>query len=327
MTSRLEIKWKLDGFVDEQRYYRSETPIDINNLPEPNAIIDSESREYIDTDIELDKNYFLSISSVKNNNEKISENKFASTFRIGLLINQIFIDDSKGCAYDFNDLSTMYQDKQKTIKVTDINQPVGFVFDKSGNGNNLISDGSNRPILKKDSQTNSYYLSFENNKYMECQELNLSGSAEINVFHGMKIYNSTSIQVFSELSVDYNNNTGSFVFFKSNSDLTHSMRSPYSLVSTPIQSNIKYVISSYSNRLNQNNKIEYIRINKNNTPLIRQYDETIGNFENNRFFIGARAGNQFYSNSDFYSFILICKKLEMSKVEEIELSISTLMGI
>ncbi|CEI54450.1 hypothetical protein [Acinetobacter bereziniae] len=327
MTNRLEIKWKLDGFVDEQRYYCSETPLDISNLPDPKVILDAEARSYVDTEIEADRTYFLVIGSVKNNTEKMSDNKFVSTFKIGSLIDQIFVDGSKGCAYDFNDLSTMYQDKQKTIKVTDINQPVGFVFDKSGNGNNLISDGGDRPILKKDNQSNSYYLSFDNNKYMECQNLNLSGSTEINVFHGINIFNSSSTQVFSELSADYNNYNGSFIFYKSNSDFIHSMRSPYSVASAQIQSTNKCVISSYSNRLNQSNKIEYIRINKSNISLIRQLDGTTGNFENNRFFIGARAGNQFYSNSDFYSFILICKKLEMSKVEEIELSISTLMGI
>ena len=38
MTNRLELSWKLDGFIGEQRYYCSETPIDVNNLPVPKAI-------------------------------------------------------------------------------------------------------------------------------------------------------------------------------------------------------------------------------------------------------------------------------------------------
>ncbi|RLL31774.1 hypothetical protein D9K80_14640, partial [Acinetobacter cumulans] len=37
-TNRLELNWKLDGFVDEQRYYCSETAIDPLNLPPHKAI-------------------------------------------------------------------------------------------------------------------------------------------------------------------------------------------------------------------------------------------------------------------------------------------------
>lgn len=33
MTNRLEINWKLDGDIDEQRYYCSETPIGCFLLP------------------------------------------------------------------------------------------------------------------------------------------------------------------------------------------------------------------------------------------------------------------------------------------------------
>ncbi len=52
MTNRLELNWKLDGFADEQRYYCSESPIDINNLPLPKAVIAGNVRTYVDTDIE-----------------------------------------------------------------------------------------------------------------------------------------------------------------------------------------------------------------------------------------------------------------------------------
>lgn len=44
MTNRLELNWSLDGFVDEQRYYCSETPIDSENLPAPKVILDGEAR-------------------------------------------------------------------------------------------------------------------------------------------------------------------------------------------------------------------------------------------------------------------------------------------
>lgn len=72
MTNRLEIKWKLDGFVDEQRYYRQNTHIDVENLPAPFSLLVGSAREYIDYDIELYEKYYIIFSSVLSSNEKFS---------------------------------------------------------------------------------------------------------------------------------------------------------------------------------------------------------------------------------------------------------------
>ena len=75
MTNRLELNWSLDGFVDEQRYYCSETPIDIENLPVPKAIFAGDVRTHIDSDCVAGKKYYLRIGAVKNNLEKMSDEK------------------------------------------------------------------------------------------------------------------------------------------------------------------------------------------------------------------------------------------------------------
>ena len=72
MTNRLELNWKVDGFVDEQRYYCSETPIDIENLPVPKSVLAGDVRTYADTSIEAGKTYNFCVSSVKNGTEKLS---------------------------------------------------------------------------------------------------------------------------------------------------------------------------------------------------------------------------------------------------------------
>lgn len=72
MTNRLELNWKLDGFVDEQRYYCSETPIDTNNLPAPKAILAGDVRAYTDTKIEVGKTYYVCVVSARGEVEKIS---------------------------------------------------------------------------------------------------------------------------------------------------------------------------------------------------------------------------------------------------------------
>ncbi|WP_214646670.1 LamG-like jellyroll fold domain-containing protein [Acinetobacter sp. ANC 5378] len=73
MTNRLELNWKLDGFVDEQRYYRSEILIDPENLPAPKAVLAGDTRTYIDPAIEIGKTYYTRVSSAKNGVEKISD--------------------------------------------------------------------------------------------------------------------------------------------------------------------------------------------------------------------------------------------------------------
>ena len=79
MTNRLELNWNLDGFVDEQRYYCSETPIDPENLPVPKAVLASDVRTYIDTDIEIGKTYYVCVGSIKAGTEKLSSHVSVNT--------------------------------------------------------------------------------------------------------------------------------------------------------------------------------------------------------------------------------------------------------
>ena len=91
MTSRLEINWKLDGFVDEQRYYCSKTPIDIESLPTPKAVLGGGVRSYVDTAVDENKLYYVAVSSVKNSVEKVSTIKEVST--TSYLLNMPFSSD------------------------------------------------------------------------------------------------------------------------------------------------------------------------------------------------------------------------------------------
>lgn len=76
MTNRLELNWKLDGFVDEQRYYCSETPIDPKNPPEPVSILTGDIRNHIDsTERDIGKEYYVRVSAIKNSVEKFSDEK------------------------------------------------------------------------------------------------------------------------------------------------------------------------------------------------------------------------------------------------------------
>jgi len=75
MTNRLEFNWTIDGVVDEQRYYCSETLINVNSLPSPKAVLSGAVRTYTDTAVTLGKSYYVIIGSVKNGVQKLSSQK------------------------------------------------------------------------------------------------------------------------------------------------------------------------------------------------------------------------------------------------------------
>ena len=73
MTNRIELKCDLYYAVDEHRYYCSETPIDLENLPVPKAVLAGDVRTYTDSSIEVGKYYYVCVGSVKSGVEKFSE--------------------------------------------------------------------------------------------------------------------------------------------------------------------------------------------------------------------------------------------------------------
>ena len=84
------------------------------------------------------------------------------TLTLNGAISQLFASNEQGFAFDFNDLSTMYQDAAGTIPVTGVGQPVGKVLDKSGRGNHATqSTSAKRPILQQNTTTGAYYLAFD----------------------------------------------------------------------------------------------------------------------------------------------------------------------
>lgn len=75
MTERLKYSWKLDGFIEGQRCYLSETTIDVNNPPSPVAILTNSDRTHIEEGLTLGKYYYTRISAYKNGVEKFGDEK------------------------------------------------------------------------------------------------------------------------------------------------------------------------------------------------------------------------------------------------------------
>lgn len=155
MTNRIELNWDVPYAVDEQRYYCSETPIDIENLPEPKAILAGDVRSYVDYAGDFDKKYYIRVGLVKDTVEKISEEievVFGNVWNPSNLLNKpkLWIDCENVTADSFDRISqvtdisdsgynfTQPIDNQKPIHVfeTSLNRKV-ILFD--GNDDNLVN--------------------------------------------------------------------------------------------------------------------------------------------------------------------------------------------
>ena len=91
----MEIKYKYNvlGEVDSYNYYRSDAPMDVNNMPHPTTT-NILTTEYTDTTAEIDRIYYVRFSSIKDDLEKISEELTVDTStRADYLLNMPFSQD------------------------------------------------------------------------------------------------------------------------------------------------------------------------------------------------------------------------------------------
>ena len=145
-------------------------------------------------------------------------NKLVSGF--SAVISSLYNKNEQGFAYDFNDLSSMFQDTAGTIPVTTVGQSVAKVLDKSGRGNHLIqSTLASRPILRQNSTTNAYYLEFDgvNDFLVSSAIVAFSTKKEVTLFAGLRKLSDANAGIVVELSPTAINNNGAFYLAAPNS--------------------------------------------------------------------------------------------------------------
>ena len=143
MTDRLELNWKLDGLVDEQRYYCSETPIDVNNLPVQKAIIAGGVRTYSDTAIEVGKTYYVAVSSVKGSIEKVSQVIEISTGGDEHWANVIALLHFDGNLVDGSGLNFEYSGANPIFKSGKFGQALGQTYGTKNYVSRIVDLNSN----------------------------------------------------------------------------------------------------------------------------------------------------------------------------------------
>lgn len=71
MSKKIDYTFKIDGFYENTNYYRSETPMDVNAMPAP-VSTGITGLTYTDETAEVGKTYYVRFGSLKNGNEKLS---------------------------------------------------------------------------------------------------------------------------------------------------------------------------------------------------------------------------------------------------------------
>lgn len=120
----------------------------------------------------------------------------------------LFANGEEGAWYDPSDLSTLFQNSDGTTAVS-VGDPVGYMADKSGNGNHAIQATSDkRPTLQQDGSL--YFLQFDGaNDCLATSAIDFTGGDSMTVSAGLTRDDLTT-SVVAELSATVTGNTGAF---------------------------------------------------------------------------------------------------------------------
>ncbi|MHA3063080.1 LamG-like jellyroll fold domain-containing protein [Acinetobacter sp. ANC 4641] len=125
--SSINLAWSADGNIDSYTIYRSESPIDINNLPVPIAS-GVTSKSYSDTTVVTGVNYFYRVASISLQASKIS-NEISSYAGGDLYFSSV---DLLIFADATNQISTNIVDKSSSPKTISLSGDTKIVKSKFG---------------------------------------------------------------------------------------------------------------------------------------------------------------------------------------------------
>ena len=278
------------------------------------------SQIYSDTTVEKWKTYLYSVGAVIAGVEKISNETQVRAYNFKSSIASLFSSSEKGFAYDFSDLSTMFQDTAGTTPVTAVDQLVARVDDLSGNGNHLIQSSSgSRPVLKQDAK--GYYLLFDGtSKTIQTSgDVDLSGLSLFTVFASLSKDRSAAEIIF-ETSANYNSNAGSVLFYFDASLIafnTLGTSAPnYTLFN--VSTTTGGVFTTTFNLTLSSNKITTFRKDGVSQAAADRVDSPSVPLTNQTLYVGARAGASFYLQTKFRALVFVGKTVTTTDIEQLE---------
>ena len=242
-------------------------------------------------------------------------------------IASLFSSSEKGFAYDFSDISTMFQDTAGTTPVTTVDQLVARVNDLSGNGNHLIqSTSGSRPILKQDAK--GYYLQFDGtNDFMQTSgTVNLSGLSLFTAFASLSKERNVAEIIF-ETSTNYNDNLGAMLLNFDTNKIEVATRgtgssSPYlypdGYTYVDVATTTGGVFTTQANLAAVSNKITTFRKDGVSQTMAGRLDNTSSTLTNQTLYVGTRAGAGAYLQTKFRALVFVGKTATTTDMERLE---------
>jgi hypothetical protein len=220
---------------------------------------------------------------------------------------RLFANSELGAWYDPSDMSTLFQDSAGTIPVTALDDPVGRMLDKSGNGHHATqTDNAKRPLLKEASGYR--YLLFDgSNDCLFTSAINLTSTDKLSVCCGF--YTTTAVRMIAEFSVGLGSagTDGSWHLYD-NGTLSvqvagrgtgNGLYTPATVQNTVYVSHTTYDIAGAA-------LADEIKTRINGTPSTAGGSGTMGtgNFGNHALFLGGRNNASLFLNGRIYGLIM-----------------------
>jgi len=152
----IRLTW-IDNNVTEQghKVYRSDSTMDLNNLPSPLVSLGPDITVYDDGSIVEGQAYYYIVSSFSGGVEKFSAEVSIDTEDTAWESSSLFANEELGGCWNFNDVTTLYQNTAGTTQITSDGQSILYAEDVSGNGTPLIKPSNSSALLFR-SAANSY---------------------------------------------------------------------------------------------------------------------------------------------------------------------------
>lgn len=248
---------------------------------------------------------------------------------------ELFGAGEQGAWYDPSDFSTMWQDSGKTTPVTAAGDPVGYIADKSGRGNDAYQTTSGqRPTLQ--TSGGLWYLSFDgSDDSLVTNSVDFTATDEMTVIAGVRKLSDAARGCIVELSNSYGN-TGAFgILGPGGASPTYEIGAN----GTPSTGSGAYVPTGYTAPVSNVLSASYDLSGANlAAQIIPRLNGVLaqsggvgtaigGNFRNDILYIGRRGSSSLPFNGHLYQLIIRGKTTPTGKLLEAERFVARKTGV
>lgn len=241
----------------------------------------------------------------------------------------LFASSEQGAWYDPSDLSTMYEDSAGTTPAV-VNQPVGRILDKSGNGNHATqATTSLKPVLRESGGL--YYLQFDGiDDFLSTGSIDFTATDKMTVFEGVRKLSDATQNIVS-ISASPTTEAGTF-----SQEITGSNYSSYVRGSSAARKDVTGISAPdtsvlavvYSLSAASATDAVLVRRNAVDNPAAAAGSAPGGGtFGNHAAYIGRRAGSSIPFNGHVYSLIVRGAASDAGQIANAETHVATKTGV